>query len=547
MSSIITFYSYKGGVGRTMALANIAVLLAQMGLKVLTVDWDLEAPGLDRYFKEYMPLNGNEHLGLIDLLVSASDTDEKVNWRDYIISIDIRGEFSLSMMTSGKRDEGYAGKVLQFEWSNFFEKHNGGDFIENLREDWLNEFDVVLIDSRTGITDSGGICTIQLPDILALVFTGNSQSLDGVIDIANRAQRGRQKLAYDRAPLTILPLPSRFDSRAEFEESQQWLQIFSQRLNHFYDDWLPQKYSSRQVLERTKLPYIAYFSFGEKLPVLEQGVSDPEGLGYTYNVVAKLIHGELKAEILEEVITLGQGNIVGNNNTVNTIVVKLKEISIDDEAIRNINSYLSAIHKMLEINLLSEKDKKTFNSLRVAIQILEIDYINSSLNKIAFQAKGLFDICRKELSDKRGLKLLDDSDLRHIDQYLETLTTLQMDLEEASELADWLDSNSIRMAKKYGREAISLVSRIESEIPPATVKTFCFSVNQFLEQIAHCLRWGRYDILDAPEIPLELDISVYAKAFRLAQKDLPPHISEEAKSQFDEYIDYLVDRLPSYH
>ena len=109
MSSIITFYSYKGGVGRTMALANIAVLLAQMGLKVLTVDWDLEAPGLDRYFKEYMPLNGNEHLGLIDLLVSASDTDEKVNWRDYIISIDFRGEFSLSMMISGMRYEGFAG------------------------------------------------------------------------------------------------------------------------------------------------------------------------------------------------------------------------------------------------------------------------------------------------------------------------------------------------------------------------------------------------------------------------------------------------------
>ena len=50
MKSIITFYSYKGGVGRTMALANVAVLLAQRGLHVLAVDWDLEAPGLERYF-----------------------------------------------------------------------------------------------------------------------------------------------------------------------------------------------------------------------------------------------------------------------------------------------------------------------------------------------------------------------------------------------------------------------------------------------------------------------------------------------------------------
>ena len=53
MSSIVTFYSYKGGVGRSMALANIAVLLARRGLKVLAVDWDLEAPGLERYFSYF--------------------------------------------------------------------------------------------------------------------------------------------------------------------------------------------------------------------------------------------------------------------------------------------------------------------------------------------------------------------------------------------------------------------------------------------------------------------------------------------------------------
>ena len=48
---IVTFYSYKGGVGRSMALANIAVILARdFGLNVVAIDWDLEAPGLNRYF-----------------------------------------------------------------------------------------------------------------------------------------------------------------------------------------------------------------------------------------------------------------------------------------------------------------------------------------------------------------------------------------------------------------------------------------------------------------------------------------------------------------
>ena len=46
---IVTFYSYKGGTGRTMALANVGWILAASGHRVLLVDWDLEAPGLHRY------------------------------------------------------------------------------------------------------------------------------------------------------------------------------------------------------------------------------------------------------------------------------------------------------------------------------------------------------------------------------------------------------------------------------------------------------------------------------------------------------------------
>src|ERR1700712_2220606 len=43
---VITFYSYKGGTGRTLLLANMAVLAARLGQRVVTVDLDVEAPGL---------------------------------------------------------------------------------------------------------------------------------------------------------------------------------------------------------------------------------------------------------------------------------------------------------------------------------------------------------------------------------------------------------------------------------------------------------------------------------------------------------------------
>ena len=85
MGTIITFYSFKGGVGRTMALANIAILLANQGYKVLTIDWDLEAPGLDKYFSKLSRSNYNVKKGLIDLITESINTNNKII--NYLIKI----------------------------------------------------------------------------------------------------------------------------------------------------------------------------------------------------------------------------------------------------------------------------------------------------------------------------------------------------------------------------------------------------------------------------------------------------------------------------
>src|SRR6266550_976781 len=71
---IITFYSYKGGTGRSMALANVAWILASNGKRVLVVDWDIEAPGLHRYFAPFLldhELSTSD--GVIDFLGRYAD------------------------------------------------------------------------------------------------------------------------------------------------------------------------------------------------------------------------------------------------------------------------------------------------------------------------------------------------------------------------------------------------------------------------------------------------------------------------------------------
>ncbi len=68
--SLITFYSFKGGLGRSMAVANIGRVLARGGSKlILLIDWDLEAPGLEAYFHE----SDQAERGLIEYFTALAE------------------------------------------------------------------------------------------------------------------------------------------------------------------------------------------------------------------------------------------------------------------------------------------------------------------------------------------------------------------------------------------------------------------------------------------------------------------------------------------
>ncbi len=290
MNSIVTFYSYKGGVGRSMALANIAVLLAQRGLKVLAVDWDLEAPGLERYFSYFEIKQGGP--GLLRMCMQARDKG-KASYSKFTSTVDCKTPHPITLLSSGREsDESYTTNLEAFNWDAFF-RARGGAFIELLREQWKSDFDITLIDSRTGLSDTGGICTIQLPDIVVGMFTANLQSLYGVRDVMRLAQQARQTLAYDRMPLSVFPLPARWGVQ-EFQETQVWLDRIAEATKEFFEDWLPKGISPRDVIEAVKVPQVAYFGFGERLAVVEQGTSDPQGMGFAYAKVASFIASDFK-------------------------------------------------------------------------------------------------------------------------------------------------------------------------------------------------------------------------------------------------------------
>lgn len=176
----VSFYSYKGGVGRSMALANLAALLATRGRRVFMIDFDLEAPGLDS-FQEF-GIEAKKQ-GVVEYAYEFQQRKIAPELSAYVqkckFSRPVRGDVWL--MSSGKKDESYNAKRIAVNWEELYASGLGEPFVANWKAaiHRLYKPDYVFVDSRTGLTDVGGICTLHLPDLVVLLFGLNDQNLHG--------------------------------------------------------------------------------------------------------------------------------------------------------------------------------------------------------------------------------------------------------------------------------------------------------------------------------------------------------------------------------
>ncbi|HET6705295.1 KGGVGR-motif variant AAA ATPase [Amycolatopsis sp.] len=292
--SVFTFYSYKGGVGRSFTLANIAVLLARWGHRVLCLDWDLEAPGLGDYFRPRLP--GKPRGGVVDLVTDFREG----RFAPETHVLRLRRAGTLDFIAAGREEDDYVGQVQAIDWEGLYEE-GFGEYLEKCREQWTSDYDFVLIDSRTGISDIGGICTAHLPDHLVLLFTANRQSILGAVDAARRADAARNRLPFDRSRLTVLPILSRFDSREEYGRSEEWRKTVVAETAELYGAWLDQGVAPETMSRHLTLPYVSYWSFGELLPVLSEKTPSADQIGFALETVAAVIAYRLdRTDLLAE-------------------------------------------------------------------------------------------------------------------------------------------------------------------------------------------------------------------------------------------------------
>jgi len=305
---IITFYSYKGGTGRSMALANVACLLAQSSEGydgVLMVDWDLEAPGLHRYFADRFerkfPSSDSSaaslkaHPGLIELFcrfqaeiaslppAAEEPTPEmqdqlrqRIDLDSFILPTDVP---NLSIIKAGCFDEDYARRVNTFPWEPLYKQ---APWLISFFADWMtSRFRYVLIDSRTGITDTSGICTMLLPDKLVVVFTPNQQSLDGVLEMTERATNYRRR-SSDVRPLSVFPLASRIEV-SEPALRERWRKAdgigYQPQFEALFKKvWALNDCNLESYLNEVQIQHSSAYAYGEKVAVLYEKSDDRTSL-----------------------------------------------------------------------------------------------------------------------------------------------------------------------------------------------------------------------------------------------------------------------------
>jgi len=191
---IVTFYSYKGGMGRSTNLVISSTYLARAhGRRIIIIDCDFEAPGFSNFFLEEnsSPIYND---GLIEYFFDK-ETQNEINLNDY--SWEVSKQYSqngeIRVIPAGNLDPKRRLDNIEFptHLSHYLEGLSRLDLsstdstikkFNSLISDIQQQYrpDAIFIDSRTGFTDIFGIAALQLSTQVVGFFSSSSQNDPGI-------------------------------------------------------------------------------------------------------------------------------------------------------------------------------------------------------------------------------------------------------------------------------------------------------------------------------------------------------------------------------
>ena len=288
-----TFYSYKGGVGRTLLAANVAVALARRG-KTLLWDLDVEAPGLHNL--QALRPSGKVEKGFFDWLVAWQKNAARPPGREDLKAFDALVQptpYPGLFTFPAHGDEGDPAQLYhEIKWSNFLSPADAETLTAHpdqpryLMGMLLNHladlgFRHVLIDSRTGITDVGALLVGLLPHASVLVGSYGAQNTRGLSNIWKALKRDDSNLRSLRqgrpAPELLLvasPIPQLAGADVRTQGIKVWTDAFGVSLHDIIE--IPHEpellFSEALLIDSSKTIATSYLNVASRLENIAERV-----------------------------------------------------------------------------------------------------------------------------------------------------------------------------------------------------------------------------------------------------------------------------------
>lgn len=396
---ILTFYSYKGGVGRTQLAANLAAYLCyHKQKKVLLIDWDLEAPGLHYYFSNNKLQSSNGVIELFQEYVKLIQQNRKVEERELpVLDENYRMRMAtakrggiIDLITAGNYSKKYNQNISDFNWYEFYELLDGKIYIEFIKDHLRSlDYDFIFIDSRTGMSDYSGICNIQIPDANIILVSPTHQNFEGAVRIAHAIVQSPYVSQGYRKPI-IFPVLSRIDLSIE-HKSEEWIDEFSKQFTPFIKA-ISKFYiiSEDDYLKAALLDYKRDISFGEQVLFSSKTKSiQQKTLASQYQELAKLIEQlqQYTLSLQQSDVSIVKLEMTGTDRI--GIVDEITKVIVNDSQtnMRSINVNTdSGVFKV--VSMLYLKEIKILNTVVNNLKQIEgVKKVKKNISKTDFEIK----------------------------------------------------------------------------------------------------------------------------------------------------------------
>lgn len=221
---VIAFYSFKGGVGRTTALASFAIQRARMGETVVVIDLDLDAPGVGMLLDSGTP-ETEEKFGIVDYLIE-SPIKPQTNLSDYYHrclevtgspAVSIAGSGEIFVFPAGRMDADYLLMLarIDLEPASDSAQHPLLQLLDHARKELTPDW--ILVDCRAGLSEASGFALSGLANLTILLGTTSTQSWQGLRLVIERL--GAQRVERDLPQAECLVVQTMTPENPETAES----------------------------------------------------------------------------------------------------------------------------------------------------------------------------------------------------------------------------------------------------------------------------------------------------------------------------------------